>query len=77
MGEKNGASPVPRTFARGELNIFLHDGALPTCEDDMAVLMGQTGPRRRATPKELRAFVEEEVRRQASERESEGSRRHS
>jgi hypothetical protein len=67
MDETNGETPVPTTFARGELNAFLHEDALPTREDDTPVLMGQTGARRRATPEELRAFAEEEVRRQASE----------
>jgi hypothetical protein len=44
-----------------EFNAFMGDGAGPTREDDTPVLVGANG--RRATPEELRAFVEEELRR--------------
>lgn len=54
-----------KTLAPGELNALLKD-APPSRDDDTPVLMGQTGPRRRATPEELRVFAEEEWRRYAA-----------
>jgi len=53
---------VPQSFARGEFDAFLTKEAGPVVrarDDDTPVLMGQTGPRRRATTQELVALIEE------------------
>jgi hypothetical protein len=60
-GEPN-LPEVPRSFARGEFDAFLTKEAGPVLRarvDDTPVLMGQTGPRRRATKQELVALIEE------------------
>jgi hypothetical protein len=57
------AAPTRKVLRRfetaEEFNAFMGDGAGPTREDDTPVLVGANG--RRATPEELRAFVEKEL----------------
>ena len=58
---------APQSFARGEFDAFLikQAGSLVRArDDDRPVLMGQTGPRRRATNQELVALIEELNRRE-------------
>lgn len=43
-----------------EFSDWVNTHAAPAREDDTPVLMGQTGPRRRATREELMALVEEQ-----------------
>jgi hypothetical protein len=56
---------VPTRFERGEFNAFINEVAGPARDDDTPVLMGANG--RRATPEELRAWAEAEIRRQRGE----------